>query len=71
MTYVQFPQSFANEIKMRLREASAAIKESMVYDKGLTVEQWSNLNTILVRIEVGLRSEEEHREAMRRYEEKV
>jgi len=68
--YVKFPKSFAaNLTEQRIEAAQEAARMSLVNDKSLTVAEWSELNTILTMVKVGLRSEEEHAAAMKRSDE--
>lgn len=67
--YVKFPKSFADELAPKLDGTMDAIRECLVHDKPLTVQQWSELNRILITVKVGLRSDEEHAKAMANYEE--
>lgn len=66
MAYVKFPKTFADELATKLDGAMDAIRNSLVHNKPLTVDQWSELNKILITVKVGLRSEAEHAEAMKR-----
>ena len=47
------------------------MRDCLVSDKPLTVDQWSEINRILIIVEVGLRSEEEHAKIMKQYEEQA
>lgn len=67
--YVKFPKSFADELAPKLDGALDTIRECLVHNQPLTVEQWSDLNKILITVKVGLRSEAEHAEAMKRIKE--
>ena len=66
--YVKFPKSFANEIAPKLDAAKAILSDCLVYSKPLTIEQWSELNSILTVVQVGLRSDEEHAKIMKQRE---
>lgn len=58
--YVNFLKMFADQINADLEGVMKSVNDCFIERRPLSTEEWSKLNTLLITVKVGLRTDEEN-----------